>query len=124
MKRLRTLSVALVGLLAMAFSASASDVDWKVLRYVSVEKAEICFYEAKDAFRTEDKHVSVWMKCLGQKDLDNIFGKEDTTGTIFENTAKKTAHDYMPPIAGVETLDAKQTMRITIYEEIANSGGI
>jgi hypothetical protein len=132
---MRTITATLVLLIGMGVSAQcedarsltavASGVDWKVMRrYVSVQGAEVCFYEANGAFRAGDGHVSVWTKCLNQKDLDDIFSKEDITAAIFQNMVEKIAHDYTPPISTIETLDAKQIMRTTVYEEIANSGGI
>lgn len=122
MKRLIHL-VALAASMTMTVSAHASNADWKLLQYVTAEEPEVCFYEARDIFRTENGHVSVWTKCLRHVDLDNFFAQEDT-GATFENVATKIAHNYKPPIAEVEAFDAKQVMQITIYEEMANNGGL
>jgi hypothetical protein len=125
-KRTGTLGSIVAVASTMACAAHAADVDWKVYGHASLAGVEICFYDAMGMVRTPDGLVRVWTKCLSQQDLDAIDIKADFGGKILENTARKVARYYVPPIAAVEDIDVNQAMLVTQYEETANisSSGI
>jgi hypothetical protein len=50
--------------------------------------------------------------------------KEDSTGSLSDIAAEKIAHDYVPPIAGVNALEGDQIVDVVIDEELANNGNI
>lgn len=109
---------------AIASIAYAADVDWKMYGGAAVAGAEICFYDAMGVVRTPDGYLRIWTKCLSQQDMENIDIKHDFGGTILENTARKVARYYVPPIAAAEDIDVNQAMAITQYEETANISSI
>jgi len=94
-------------------------VDWKM--YGSADGPSHCFFDAKGVVKTDDRHMRVWTKCLLEKNLNGVDIEKDFDGRILENAVQKLAGLYVPPIALVqETIDPKQRMAITAYEEIAN----
>jgi hypothetical protein len=120
MKHAGKFGVVLLALASATGMALASDVDWKMYGFASLEGAEICFYEANSVAHPADGHVRVWTKCLSQKEMDDIDIKHDFGGQILENAAQKVAQYYLPPFTEVEKIDVDQAITITQYEETAN----
>jgi hypothetical protein len=100
----------------------AAGLGWKVLSYQSVKESEVCFYGSADVVRSKGL-ISVWTKCLAKEDLNNAV-KEDSIGSLSDIAAEKIAHDYVPPIAGVNALGGDQIVDAVIDEELANNGNI
>jgi hypothetical protein len=114
-----------VGSAPAAGLAQALSVDWKLYGFALVDgDSEQCFYDAKGITHEPEGHIRVWTKCLLKKDLDGIDIQKDFDGQILENTAQKVAHYYVPPIAEVQTIDAKQAVTVTLSEETANISNI
>jgi hypothetical protein len=109
-------------LISGALPACASGLGWKVSSYQSVKEPEVCFYGSANVFRANGL-LSVWTKCLAKADLDNAV-REDSTGSLSDMAAEQIAHDYVPPIAGVKTLEGDQIVDAVIDEELANNGNI
>jgi hypothetical protein len=124
-----TLAIAALALVASSAAALADDpyatsgpVDWKWYGGLVQGKETIeCFYDAKGIIHQPDTHIRVWTKCLLQKDLDGVDIQKDFGGAILNNTARKVANYYIPPIALVQrNVDVNQAMTITQYEETAD----
>jgi len=92
------------------------------LSHQSVKEPEVCFYGSANVFWANSL-LSVWTKCLAKEDLNNAV-KEDSTGSLSDTAAEKIAHDYVPPIAGVNALEGDQIIDAVIDEELANNGNI
>jgi hypothetical protein len=89
--------------LALATSALAADVDWKMYGTASIEGGVVCFYESKGVITRPA--LRVWTKCLLQKDLDSMDPESELGKKIIENAAQKVVQGYIPPIAVVEDID-------------------
>jgi hypothetical protein len=114
--------VGCTALISGALPACAAGLGWKVLSYQSVKEPEVCFYGSANVFRANGL-LSVWTKCLAKADLDNAV-TEDSTGSLSDMAAEQIAHDYLPPIAGVEALKGDQIVDVVTDEELANNGNI
>jgi hypothetical protein len=115
--------VFLVGSTALicgALPVCAAGLGWKVLSYRSVKEPEVCFYGSANVFRANGR-VNVWTKCLVKVDLENAV-KADATGSLSDIAADKIAHDYVPPIAGLNRLPGDQIADAVMNEELANNG--
>jgi hypothetical protein len=84
--------------LALAASAQAADVDWKMYGTASIDGGVVCFYESKSV--VAQPILRVWTKCLSQKDLDSIDIKSELGKKIVENAARKMTDLYVPPRMG------------------------
>ena len=106
--------------------AQSPNVDWKYYSAGTTDREQImCFYDAQGVRHGPQGHVRVWTKCLRQKDVEAVDIKKDFGGAILENTARKVASYYIPPIATViETIDVNQMMAITKDEETADISDI
>jgi len=109
-------------LISGALPTCAAGLGWKVLSHQSVKEPEVCFYGSANVFWANSL-LSVWTKCLAKEDLNNAV-KEDSTGSLSDTAAEKIAHDYVPPIAGVNALEGDQIIDAVIDEELANNGNI
>src|SRR5690348_12106694 len=102
-------AAALFAVIGAAFAQGLS-VDWKyygggpvtVTNAYGVDDQTVCFYDAKGITRP-GAHIRVWIKCLNQKDVDDVDISKDFDGAILENTARKIASYYVPPFARVES---------------------
>lgn len=108
--------------LALAASAWAADVDWKMYGTASIPDRAVCFYEGKGL--VAQPTLRVWTKCLLQKDLDSVDIKSELGSKIIENAARKMTDLYVPPIALVEDINFDQAMEVAGYEETANLSNI
>ncbi|MBN3761139.1 hypothetical protein [Burkholderia sp. Ac-20365] len=120
-------SVTLVAMMPTLAAARPADVDWKLYGGFdrgSPNEKSYCFYDSSGVTHFADNRLRVWVKCLRQRDLDAVDIKESFGGKILENTAKKVADYYVPPISTVQSLDAEQAMTITQYEETADVAAI
>ena len=108
--------------LALATSAQAADVDWKMYGTAPIDGGVICFYESKGVITRPA--LRVWTKCLLQKDLDSVDPESELGKKIVESSAQKVASGYIPPIALVEDIDFDQGMGVIGYEETANLSNI
>ena len=106
--------------LALAASAQAADVDWKMYGTASIDGGVICFYDAKGVARTADNNVRVWTKCLLQKDLNNLDGNSELGKKIVESSAQKVIKGYVPPIVALGDMEFDQIAGIVPAEETAN----
>jgi hypothetical protein len=111
--------------MALASSAEAANVDWKMYGSV-LEHQEICFYDlAGVAFSPNSGNLQIWTKCIETKEIDKIDIAKDYEGRILKSAAEKTVHGYVPPIIRqIQTLNFDQMITITYQEEIANISGI
>jgi len=108
--------------LALAASARAADVDWKMYGSASIDGGVVCFYEGKGVITRPA--LRVWTKCLLQKDLDGVDPESELGKKIVENAAQKVVKRYIPPIALVEDMDLDQATDVIGLEETANLGNI
>jgi hypothetical protein len=113
-------------IVAVPVAAQEPSVDWKWYGGVPVDgKMTYCFYDAKSIVHQPDTHIRAWVKCLLQKDLDRIDIQKEYSGAILEETARKVANYYIPPIALVEKdVDVNKAMTVTQYEETADIASI
>jgi hypothetical protein len=109
--------------LALAASAWAADIDWKLYGSVS-DMGTVCFYDAKGVARTADRHIRVWTKCLSQKDLDSLDTESELGKKIIDNAVRKVMDHYVPPLALVEDVNFDQAMEVAGWEEAANLSNI
>jgi hypothetical protein len=110
--------------LALAASARAADVDWKMYGTASIDGGVVCFYESKGVIAQSASTLRVWTKCLLQKDLDSVDFDDDLGKKIVDSSARKVIKGYMPPIAVVEDMDLDQAIGVIQAEEIANLSNI
>ena len=115
----------LIGCAALAFGTlptCAAGLGWKVYGHQSAKVPEVCFYGSANVFRANAR-LSVWTKCLAKVDLDAAL-KADATGSLSDIAADKIAHEYVPPIAGLNRLPGDQIVDAVMNEELANNGNI
>jgi hypothetical protein len=115
----------LLGCAALVFGAlpaCAGGLGWKVFSNQSVKEPEVCFYGSANVFRANGR-LSVWTKCLAKANLDSAV-KADAAGSLSDIAADKIAHDYVPPIAGLNRLAGDQIVDAVMNEELANKGDI
>ena len=98
--------------------AQALGVDWKLYGGDTTGGVSLCFYDAHSVVRGPEDHIRVWVKCLSQKDMEAI----DLSESSVEKSAKRLAGGYVPPIVVAGKMDSDQTVAITSYEEVANTG--
>jgi hypothetical protein len=122
MKRTFAFLLGCAALVSGALPIHAAGSGWKVLSGQSAKVSEVCFYASVNVFRTNGR-VSVWTKCLAKADLDDAV-KADATGSLSDIAADKIAHDYVPPIAGLNRLPGDQIVDAVMNEELANNGNI
>ena len=108
--------------LALAASAQAADVDWKMYGTASIDGGVVCFYEGKGVITRPA--LRVWTKCLLQKDLDSIDYDSELGKKIGHSGAQKVVKGYIPPIALVEDINYDQALNVIQYEETANLSNI
>ena len=112
-------------LAALAASAQAADVDWKMYGTASIDGGGVvCFYEGKGVVARAPSILRVWTKCLLQRDLDNIDLESELGKKIVESAARKANQGYIPPIKVVEDMDFDQAIGVIGYEETANVSNI
>lgn len=105
--------------------AQSSNVDWKYYGGAPLdEKMTLCFYDAEGITHKTDDHIRVWTKCLQQTEVEGVDIKKEFGGAILENTARKLANYYVPPIAIIETINLDEILTITQYEETADISDI
>lgn len=104
--------------------AQPRNVDWKLYGSATFTEPTLCFYDFKGIEYRPDTLIRVWTKCLRQRELDAIDAEKEFDGVLLENTARKVLDGYIPPIATVETIGSDQSMAITLYEEMADTGTI
>ena len=126
---MRARYLALVVLIASPRFAEASNVDWKFYGGADLVGAvagehSICFYDENGVDRRSDGHIRVWVKCLPQKDLDAFDMEQARNKSILEETGRRVASYYVPPVGRLEDLNQGQALTITGYEVIADMGDI
>jgi len=115
------LFIALMG----ATSAQAADVDWKLYGGATIDqKAEVCFYDANGVTWKSDKLFRVWTKCLLRADILKVDTKKGPGKAIIDESAKRVAHHYVPPIATVENAVADLLVDYTFFEVVADLGNL
>ena len=108
--------------LALAASAQAADVDWKLYGTAPIDGGVVCFYEGNGVITRPA--LRVWAKCLLQKDLDTMDFDSELGKKIVDSGAQKVIKGYIPPIALVEDMDHDQAIGVIQYEETANLSNI
>lgn len=106
--------------LALASSARAADIDWKLYGGASVAGPSFCFYDASSAARTSNGYIRVWTKCLARSYLESAeLGDKNA-----HDAAEKIIQEYVPPIIVIGKMEFKQIPEIVAAEETANLGAI
>jgi hypothetical protein len=108
--------------LALAASAQAADVEWKMYGTASTNGGVVCFYEGKGVITRPA--LRVWAKCLLQKELDAVDFKSELGKKIVHSSAEKVIKGYIPPITLVEDADYDQAIAVIQYEETADLSNI
>ena len=75
-------------------------------------------------FLDSDDHMQISVKCLPKREVDAIDKQSETGRNIVESADRKVAHNYVPPFAVAERINADQAMGVTRYELIADIGNI
>jgi hypothetical protein len=122
MKRTLAFPLGCAALFFGAFPTHAAGSGWKISSYQTAKQPEVCFYGSANVFRANGR-LSVWTKCLAKEDLDSAV-QADATGSLSDVAADKIAHDYIPPIAKLTTLQGDQIVDAVMNEELANDGNI
>jgi hypothetical protein len=116
---MRTFTACCLSALAIAASARAADVDWRIYGAAVAEGLEVCFYDASSVAASEN-YIRVRTKCLRQKDLDGVNTKDEPGKGTVRSSARKVLDGYVPPFALLEHIDFDRTLLLIQYEQIAD----
>lgn len=105
---------------AIAVSARAADLDWRIYGAAVTEGLEVCFYDANGVVDTSANNVRVRTKCLRQQDLDGVDTKDERGQKIVQSTARKVLDGYVSPFVLLQAVDFGKSLVLVEYEQIAD----
>jgi hypothetical protein len=104
----------------IASGARAAEADWKFFGNTALDGGVLCFYDAGNLAKAPDGHVKASTVCLLEHEFDTV----DIQGKILDETSRKLAGGYVPPLGNAMRLTANQIITVTGFEQTADFGGL
>jgi hypothetical protein len=114
------IAVLLLITLCAPLALAQTKSDWKLYAFSNAPNEVALFYLQSDMTREAAGHVRVWTKALDSAKLNQASKTLPEGGEIIKRALAKVAQSYMPPMAVNGKLTAKQSMNVTLLEQIAD----